>query len=261
MGNMKNGYYVPISINLVSELPMSRAYTKLEAAYCLQLDYYKDNQVTVAGYSALWSWSRKKVNAFLEAMNIKIEYPENTQKKQNQKGQIRIQIRDRSGTDQGQIRLIDNKGLQTEKDRSGTDQGQIRDRSGSTTINNNNNEEKDILPKPPEKPDSPKKPKKPKKVLPLTDPPEIEQFLIVLNENKKFQEFLVKQQVDLGVQPLADLVESCFDYHIANGKKKKDWIASMRMWIKTGIGYGNIKCIQDQPPPIKNYGDNDFDDF
>lgn len=71
-------------------------------------------------------------------MNIKILYPKDTAKKQNQRGiigvQIPPQIGNRYGADRGQIRLIENKGLQEEKNRKGTDKGQKGDRKGSTTM-------------------------------------------------------------------------------------------------------------------------------
>ena len=131
---MKHGNWIPISKCFISELPKKRPYTKLEAAYSLQIDYDNNNPATINGYSALWQWSRSKVNLFLGQMGIGIEYPENTQKKQNQKGQIKRQIRDRSRTDKEQIRLIESNTLRNKKDRRGTDKGQIRDRSKDTTI-------------------------------------------------------------------------------------------------------------------------------
>lgn len=131
---MKNGNWVPISKSFLKHLPHDRAYTKMEAIYSMQCDYDDNRPVTVAGYADLWRWSRKKVALFLEHVGASIEYPENTKDKQNQKGQIRVQIRDRSGTDKGQITFIDNKVLPEEKNRRGTDKEQIRDRSGSTTI-------------------------------------------------------------------------------------------------------------------------------
>jgi len=136
---MKNGSWIPLSNCLMKYLPLDREYTKLEAAFSLQLDYDKKKEVTVSGYASLWRWSRKKVNLFFTAMGMEIVYSENTQKRQNQKGQIRVQIRNRSGTDKEQIRLIDNNNLPTTENRTGTDKEQIRDRSGSTTINTNTN--------------------------------------------------------------------------------------------------------------------------
>jgi len=131
---MKGGGWVPISKFYTGELPHDRAYTRLEAAYCLQLDYDAGKLVTVAGYAALWQWSRKKVNKFLSDLGIVITYLENTKKRQNQKGQIGLQIRDRKGPDMAQIRLIDSKDLRKKKNRKGADKGQKKNRSGSTTI-------------------------------------------------------------------------------------------------------------------------------
>lgn len=131
---MKNGHWIPISKGFLKALPHDREYTELEAAYSLQVDYDCKNEVTVAGYSDLWRWSRGKVYRFLKRMNIEIKYPEDTTKKQNQNGQIAVQITDRSRTDHGQIRLIENSYLQEEKNRSRTDNGQITDRSQYTTI-------------------------------------------------------------------------------------------------------------------------------
>ncbi len=136
---MRGGNWVPVSKSLVKYLPKDRAYTELEAAYSLQLDYDNDKSVTVSGSADLWGWSRKRVKNFLNRMGIKIIYPENTSEKQNQRGQIGLQIRDRSGTDKGQIRLIDSRDLRSKGNRKGTDKGQIRDRSGNTTRDPNPN--------------------------------------------------------------------------------------------------------------------------
>lgn len=80
----------------VKELPTDRPFSKVEAAFSLQVDFDKGNAVTVAGYAKRWNWSRKKVTTFLEEIGVTIEYPENTAKKQNQQGQIRVQIQNRS---------------------------------------------------------------------------------------------------------------------------------------------------------------------
>jgi hypothetical protein len=130
---MKDGNWIPLSKGLAKYLPKDRPYTKLEAAFSLQLDYDANNPVTVAGYSALWRWSRNRVRNFLDKIAVDIIYPKNTKKRQNQKGQIAIQIMDRSGEKKGQIRLINSKGLCAQKDRSGQKKGQIMDRYRSTT--------------------------------------------------------------------------------------------------------------------------------
>jgi len=143
---MKNGNWIPISKNFINTLPKDRPYTKLEAAYCLQLDYDNNNKVTVSGYSDLWQWSRKKVSLFFDKMGIEIIYPEATQKIKNQRGYIKLlssgydeghitlHKRDIKGTYKGHIRLIDFSTLQTEKNIKGTYKGHKRDIKGSTTI-------------------------------------------------------------------------------------------------------------------------------
>ena len=131
---MKNGNWIPISKNFINDLPKDRPYTKLEAAYCLQLDYDNNNEVTVSGCSDLWQWSRKKVYLFLDQMGIEIIYPEITQKIKNQRGHIGLHKRDIKGTYKGHIRLIDFSTLQTEKNIRGTYKGHKRDIKGSTTI-------------------------------------------------------------------------------------------------------------------------------
>ena len=128
--------FVPLDINLVNFLPKyeARQYTKLEAMFSIQLDSFRGNKISVAFYARVWKWSRKKVSKFIDDLGVEILYESPTSKKQNQKGQIGLQIRDRSGTDQGQIRFIDLKDIASLRSRSGTDKGQIRGRSGSTTI-------------------------------------------------------------------------------------------------------------------------------
>jgi len=139
---MDQGNWIPMSKYLSRYLPDDRVYTKLEATFCIQKDYDSKKAITVLGYASLWRWSRKMVKKFFEDLGVEVIYQKNTTKIQNQKGQIGLQIRDRSGTDKGQIRLIDNKQLQNNKNTNGTDQGQIRDRWGSTTVNTKTNTKK-----------------------------------------------------------------------------------------------------------------------
>jgi hypothetical protein len=139
---MKLGNWVPISKAFTKYLPKGRPYTEIEAAFSVEVDYDNANEVTVLGYAELWQWSRNRVRLFLKRMSIKITYPENTHKKQNQKGQISIQIMDRKGAQKGQIRIINSKDLQGQKDRKRTDKGQIRDRCRTTTSYPNPNPKK-----------------------------------------------------------------------------------------------------------------------
>jgi hypothetical protein len=137
---MDQGNWIPIDKNAAQFLPKDRPFTKLEAIFSIQVDHNTQNKrVSVSGYAKLWEWSRKKVRCFLDTIGVEVIYPEDTKLKQNQKGQIRGQIRDRSTEKKGQIRFTDNKALQTSRDRSENEKEQIRDRSGATTRNNNNN--------------------------------------------------------------------------------------------------------------------------
>lgn len=130
---MKSGNWIPMSKALVRELPTDRPFSKVEAAFSLQVDYDQDNQVTVAGYAKRWNWTRKKVMNFFEEIGVYIAYPENTSEKQNQQGQIRIQIRCRTGTEKEHINFINNRELPSKKSRLETDREQKRGRSGNTT--------------------------------------------------------------------------------------------------------------------------------
>jgi hypothetical protein len=107
---MKSGGWIPISKAFVKSLPKDRPYTELEAAYCLQIDYDKNNTVTVTGYSHLWQWGKKRVYRFFKRMGIAIEYPDNTTNIQRQRGHIKIG--DCKETEKSLIRLIDNRGLE-----------------------------------------------------------------------------------------------------------------------------------------------------
>lgn len=100
---MKNGNWIPISRFFTKHLPRDRPYTKLEAAYCLQLDYAAVKPVTISGYAKLWQWSIGKVYRFFEEMNVKIKYPEDTKNIQNQNGMITNMITERNRNDNGMI--------------------------------------------------------------------------------------------------------------------------------------------------------------
>ena len=130
---MRSGNWIPMSKSLIRDLPADRPFSKVEAAFSLQVDFDKNNPVTVAGYAKRWNWTRKKVMSFLAEIGVYIEYPENTSEKQNQKGQIRIQIRNRSRADKEQINFINNHELLPNKYRSGAQEEQKRNRSGNTT--------------------------------------------------------------------------------------------------------------------------------
>jgi len=197
---MKHGNWVPISKAFVKHLPLKRPFTELEAAFSLQVDYDNDKRVTVAGYASLWRWSRGKVMRFMDAMGIIIEYPENTRKKQNQNGQIMIQITDRSRAESGQIRMINNKDLEAQADRKRTDKGQIKDRSRSTTIQTDTK----------------------------TNTEDIGEFKnVVLSESE-----IAKLENKLGKAATDDLIERLSEYMSSKGKKYKSHYATILSWYR-----------------------------
>ncbi len=132
---MQRGRWIPVDKSACRYLPTNRAFTELEALMSVQLDYDNGAEVTVQGYSSLWRWSRGKVGRFLEKIGVSIQYPSNTSGKQNQRGQIMIQITDRSASNNEQIRIIDSNGLAYKTSRPADKNGQITDRSRSTTKN------------------------------------------------------------------------------------------------------------------------------
>lgn len=130
---MKLGNWIPMDKGLLRYLPHNRPFTELEAAFSLQVDYDQGAAVSIAGYSSQWQWSRGKVYRFFKQLGVELEYPDSTSKKQNQRGQIVIQITSRSATKHGQIRLIDSKYLEDETNRCEEEGEQKADRSRNTT--------------------------------------------------------------------------------------------------------------------------------
>lgn len=136
---MKQGNWVPISKALVSALPKDRPFTELEAMFSLAVDYDNGNGVSISGLAARWRWSRNRVRLFLGRIGVAITYAGNKFSPSTQKGQVTIQVKDKSGTGEGQVIFIDSRWLQEAGDRSGTGEGQVRDRWRATTTDPNPN--------------------------------------------------------------------------------------------------------------------------
>jgi hypothetical protein len=130
---MKHGNWVPISKAFAKYLPKGRPYTELEAAFSMQVDYDNGNTVTIRGYADLWRWSVGKVYRFLDQMGVKISYPGNTRRKQNQRGTIMNTITERKQNEKGMIRFIDSKGLQIAPERKRNESGTKTERSWNAT--------------------------------------------------------------------------------------------------------------------------------
>src|SRR4030042_2254835 len=115
-----NDAWIPISKNFRYLIPDQKGkFSRLEAAFQLQIYFNETKEVSIAGYASLFGWSRDKVRKFLEDMGIEIIYPGDTKSKQNQRGIIKktdqktdnLQIKK-------QISFIDINNLPKEKNRS-----------------------------------------------------------------------------------------------------------------------------------------------
>ncbi len=128
--------FVPLAKSFVKYLPKiaDRPFSKIEAAFCLMVDYDDQNEVTISGYAKLWQWNKKTVSKFIINHGARIIYPKDTTNHKNQRGLISILKRDLKGTNKGLITFIDNKDLATNRDLTGTKQGLNRDKSLPSTI-------------------------------------------------------------------------------------------------------------------------------
>ena len=142
-GAGSSGGWVPISKALLSELPKDRAFTRLEAMFSLAVNYDQADTATVNGYASLWKWSPGKVRRFLEEIGVSISYPLGTAGYQNQRGQIVIQMPNRSPAKSGQIKAIDSRWLPGSANRSKAQDEQKANRSQHTITEPNPNPLKD----------------------------------------------------------------------------------------------------------------------
>jgi hypothetical protein len=117
---MKDGGWIPIDKRLVNLLPKRGEYTFLEAYISLRVDLDSGAEISINGYSRMWSWSRNKVRYFVEGLRTGKGHSVDTQ---------------RTGKGQ-EIRLFFNN-LQEAGDRLRTGKGQAKDRQGTTTIDTN----------------------------------------------------------------------------------------------------------------------------
>ena len=129
--------WIPISKSVVRKLLQDHTapYSKSIALLSVALDCNNESPVTIAGYAKLWGWSDGKVRRFLEKIGAKIEYPDNTKFKQNQRGVIVTQKPKRSGNKSEQNILLDFRGLQTGMERTRETDELIQKGSQHTTRN------------------------------------------------------------------------------------------------------------------------------
>ena len=152
--NMRDGGWIPMDKHLSRYLPKTRKYTKIEAAFSVQLDIDRDADVSVQGYAELWDWNRGTVQRFLKGHGWQVVYQSNTTKIKNQRGKLRpipgfneMVISERKSGVKNKnrhIRFIDNRNLQTETDiktKNGHINGHKTDikenQNGHINLNNN----------------------------------------------------------------------------------------------------------------------------
>lgn len=130
---MFDGNWMRISGKALTLLPKDRPYGELEALVSLQCDYDDESEVTVAGYAALWGWSRGKVTRYLERLNVVIGYPKGTEGMRNKRGHIMIHKAGITRTNNRQIRLIDSRQLADDADIKQTEGEHKENKRQSTT--------------------------------------------------------------------------------------------------------------------------------
>lgn len=144
---MQNGEWVPISKYFGYALPKDRPFTDLEAMYSLQLDYEKNNSVTVLGYAGRWKWSRTKIDKFLSDHEVIISYNGEVLNLRKRRGFIDIcpekkrhkkeHKENNKGTIKGNKRFIDSRWIDNSKNNKKTIKGHKKSNEKSTTINPN----------------------------------------------------------------------------------------------------------------------------
>lgn len=129
----QQGNWVPMSKALLSELPIDRSYTRLEAMFSLSLDYDQNSYVSVCGYSRLWRWSEGRVKRFFDEIGASIEYPENTANFRNQRGVIVMVKAEESRSNGKGIQAIDSKWLRNlSKESRSNGEGKAKESCSST---------------------------------------------------------------------------------------------------------------------------------
>ncbi|HQM80521.1 MAG TPA: hypothetical protein PLX02_02760 [Syntrophorhabdaceae bacterium] len=90
---MKRGSWFPTDKRIASFLPKDRSFNTLEAVISLQMDVNEGREGTIAGYAALWGWSRDKVRSFITPLKAGVDhYPD--RKSTGNRHPIRLIFRD-----------------------------------------------------------------------------------------------------------------------------------------------------------------------
>lgn len=115
---MEDGGWVPISrafVHLLAKETKGRPYSRIEAAYSLQNDFFKGKPASKNGYASLWQWSHGKVTRFFKEMGVEIEKTDSKLghlvKRQPKRWKESERKTGRKRNESGKIRLIDSNKL------------------------------------------------------------------------------------------------------------------------------------------------------
>jgi len=86
---MKDGGWIPLDKNLVRYMPKNRPYTELEAMFSYTKDIDEDKEKAVREYARIWSWSRTKVDNFMNKIKASKE-PEESQQRASKEPEFRF---------------------------------------------------------------------------------------------------------------------------------------------------------------------------
>jgi len=247
---MKHGNWMGICRSFIKDLPHGRAYSRVEAAYSLQWDYFHRKQATVSGYADLWQWSRNKVRNFLKELGIIIIYPEDTAVKRKQKGTLTLLVVDKK--EKGHKKRIINSQLDVIKDiknKNEIEKGHKKRHkmdnklkpNGQKESNKNNklNDEGDIKKiggghKKDNRKDttieSKEKRREKKKIYKKT------KMTLDFPITDKFKEYAIEKEI--AEKDITEIFVDFKKYHKEKGESREKWILSWHTWIQNKIKWG-----------------------
>jgi hypothetical protein len=86
---MKSGNWIALDKRLAVFLPINRPYTMLEAMFSYTKDCDENKEKALREYARIWSWSRTKVESFVEKIKA-TKKPEESQKKASKEPEFRF---------------------------------------------------------------------------------------------------------------------------------------------------------------------------
>ena len=116
--------WVKIPVSFTSDLPTSRPYSPIEAAFSFERDRLFNKQKSIRDYAKIWSWSKSKVDRFIKEYGDQSDVDQvikNDQIRGTKAGQKRDKSGTHKGLENGMLRVC----LGQTRDNSGTNAGHI----------------------------------------------------------------------------------------------------------------------------------------